>query len=69
VNAELLDMDDKLGTLEPGKLADVLVVNGQPDQRLEDLAKVEWVIRDGEVIVQRGQPFQMRHVPIAPKRK
>jgi imidazolonepropionase-like amidohydrolase len=69
VNAELLDMDDKLGTLEPGKLADVLVVNGQPDQRLEDLAKVEWVIRDGEVIVQHGQPFQIRHVPVVPKSK
>jgi imidazolonepropionase-like amidohydrolase len=69
VNAELLDMNDKLGTLEPGKLADVLVVNGQPEQRLEDLAKVEWVIRDGEVIVQHGQPFQLRHVPMVPKPK
>jgi imidazolonepropionase-like amidohydrolase len=68
-NAELLDMDDKLGTLEAGKLADVVVVNGQPDQRLEDLAKIEWVIRDGEVIVQRGLPFQMKHVPITPKPK
>jgi imidazolonepropionase-like amidohydrolase len=69
VNAEMLDMDDKLGTLEVGKLADVLVVNGQPDQRLEDLAKVEWVIRDGEVIVQHAQPFQGRHVPVVPKPK
>ncbi len=29
-NAELLDMDDKLGTLESGKLADVLVVERAP---------------------------------------
>jgi len=69
VNAELLDMDDKLGTLQSGKLADVLVVNGQPDQRLEDLTKVEWVIRDGEIVVQHGLPFQPRHVPLAPKGK
>jgi len=69
VNAELLDMNDKLGTLEKGKLADVLVVNGQPDQRLDDLEKVEWVIRDGEVIVQRGQPIQTRHVPLHAKPK
>src|SRR5262249_54482787 len=69
VNAELLDMDDKLGTLQAGKLADVLVVNGQPDQRLEDLAKVEWVIRDGEVVVQHGLPFQTRHVPLVPAPK
>ncbi len=53
-NATLLDMDDKLGTLEPGKLADVLVVRGMPDQNLDDLTKVELVIRDGEVVVQGG---------------
>ncbi len=68
-NAELLDMNDKLGTLEAGKLADVLVVNGQPDQNVADIAKVEWVIRDGEVIVQRGQPTVIRHMPLDPKPK
>lgn len=59
-NAALLDMDDKLGTLEPGKLADVLVVRGLPDQNLDDLAKVEWVIRDGEVVVQGGAALMPR---------
>src|SRR5262249_34411893 len=44
VNAQLLDMGDRLGTLEPGRLADVLVVNGSPDQQLDDLAKVDVVI-------------------------
>ena len=53
-NAVLLDMVDKLGTLEVGKLADVLVVRGMPDTNLDDLTKVEWVIRDGEVVVQGG---------------
>lgn len=53
-NAMLLDMDDKLGTLEVGKLADVLVVRGSPDTNLDDLKQVEWVIRDGEVVVQGG---------------
>ncbi len=53
-NAMLLDMDDKLGTLEVGKLADVLVVRGNPDINLDDLTRVEWVIRDGEVVVQGG---------------
>ena len=53
-NAALLDMGDKLGTLEPGKLADVLVVRGLPDQNLDDLSKVELVIRDGEIVVQGG---------------
>ena len=59
-NAQLLDMDDKLGTLEPGKLADVLVVRGTPDTNLDDLTKVEWVIRDGEVVVQGGTAVMPR---------
>ena len=53
-NATLLDMDDKLGTLEVGKLADVLVVRGQPDANLDALLNVAFVIRDGEVIVEGG---------------
>lgn len=51
-NAEILDMDDRLGTLEAGKLADVLVVDGKPDANLDDLAKVDLVIRDGYVVVE-----------------
>ncbi len=66
VNAKLLDLDDKLGTLEPGKLADVLVVAGNPDQRLEDLEKVDLVIRDGRVQVEGGRVIYPRHQPKAP---
>jgi imidazolonepropionase-like amidohydrolase len=62
-NAELLDMGDKLGTLEPGRLADVLVVNGRPDENLEDLAKVKMVIRDGYVVVDDGAVVIPKHVP------
>jgi imidazolonepropionase-like amidohydrolase len=66
VNAQLLDMGDRLGTLEAGKLADVLVVNGNPDQTLDDLAKVDVVIRDGRLQVQGGQIVMARHVPTTP---
>lgn len=60
-NAEMLDMDDKLGTLAPGKLADVLVVNGRPDENLDDLAKVNLVVRDGWVVVRDGAAVLERH--------
>ncbi|MFN0178213.1 MAG: amidohydrolase family protein [Gemmatimonadales bacterium] len=66
VNAKLLDMEDKLGTLEVGKLADVLVVAGQPDQRIEDLEKVDLVVRDGRVQVEGGRVGYPRHLPKAP---
>jgi len=65
-NAEILDMGDKLGTLKQGKLADVIVINGKPDINLDDLAKVDLVIRDGFVIVQGGQVVIPRHVPLLP---
>jgi len=61
-NAEILDMDDRLGTLQPGKLADVLIVEGKPDENLDDLAKVDMVIRDGFRVVERGRLAVARHV-------
>ncbi len=70
INAELLDMGSLLGTLETGKLADVLVVAGRPDERIEDLGNVDLVIRDGRLQVQAGQVVYPRHQPrpLTPRR-
>lgn len=67
-NAELLDLGDRLGTIAPGMLADLIVVNGRPDERLEDLARVDLVVRDGRVQVEDGRAVYQRHVPVAPPR-
>src|SRR3546814_15816267 len=48
VNARLLDMGDELGSIKPGKLAHILIVNGRPDEDLDDRAKVEQVSHDGQ---------------------
>jgi imidazolonepropionase-like amidohydrolase len=70
VNAEMLDMGDKLGTLEPGKLADITVIDGRPDDDLSELAKVSMVIRDGYIQVKDGRIFIPSHVPMPmPKEK
>ncbi|MEO8451988.1 MAG: amidohydrolase family protein, partial [Gemmatimonadota bacterium] len=66
VNAEMLDMGDRLGTIQVGKLADVLVVDGKPDERLEDLGNVDTVIRDGRIQVRSGQTVYPRHQPVTP---
>jgi len=68
-NSEILDMDDRLGTLEPGKLADVLVVDGRPDENLDDLAKVDLVVRDGNTVVQGGKVAISRHTVMPPPKK
>lgn len=64
VNARLLDMGDELGSIEPGKLADVIVVDGRPDENLDDLARVEQVIKDGLWVVRDGAVTTPRHVPL-----
>jgi len=61
VNAGILDMGNLLGTLEPGKLADVLVVDGRPDEDLNDLLKVSMVWRDGHLVVKDGRVYIPRH--------
>jgi imidazolonepropionase-like amidohydrolase len=66
-NAALLDMDDKLGSLEAGKLADLIVVDGRPDENLDDLLKIDVVIKDGQVLVRSGQVAIPRHVPTPPR--
>jgi imidazolonepropionase-like amidohydrolase len=67
-NAEILDMDERLGTLVPGKLADVLVVDGRPDENLDELSRVDLVIRDGYTVVERGRVTIPRH-PVTPPAK
>jgi imidazolonepropionase-like amidohydrolase len=63
-NAQILDMDDRLGTLEAGKLADVLVVAGAPDRNLDDLEHVDTVFRGGFMVVEHGRVSVPRHEPI-----
>ena len=48
--ARVCRQDTTLGTLEAGKFADVLVVDGDPLQDLESLARVRMVIHRGVVI-------------------
>ena len=63
-SAEILGMEDKLGTLTTGKLADVIVVDGQPDRNLDDLRRVTLVVRDGHVILENGRVVIAPHVPV-----
>lgn len=61
VNAQILDMDELIGTIEPGKLADILVVDGRPDEDLDQLKNVFMVIRDGHVLVDHGRIYVEPH--------
>jgi imidazolonepropionase-like amidohydrolase len=67
VGGEVLAIPDKLGTLEAGKLADVLVVDANPLQDINNLKRMRLLIADGRVVrdrLDRGpvppEPARMR---------
>ena len=60
-NARILDMDDRLGSISSGKLADIVVVDGRPDLDIEALRRVDKVFRDGILLVDGGQILVPRH--------
>ena len=49
VPAQVLKRDADLGTIEPGKLADLIVVDGNPLVNISDIRKVVTVVKDGVV--------------------
>ncbi len=49
--AVFLGLDDNLGTLEPGKIADMILIDGNPLADISDLARVAVVIQGGRIIV------------------
>jgi imidazolonepropionase-like amidohydrolase len=48
--ADLLGLADKIGTLEPGKLADLVAVPGDPLQDIRQTEKVTFVMQGGRVV-------------------
>jgi len=54
--AELLGWQDQLGTVEAGKLADIVAVPGNPLQDVAVLGRVQFVMKDGVVYPAAPQP-------------
>lgn len=51
--ADLIGWTDRVGTLEPGKFADLIAVQGDPLQDVTVLQHVDFVMKGGEVVAQR----------------
>jgi imidazolonepropionase-like amidohydrolase len=45
--AQFLGEDGKIGTIAPGKQADLVVIKGDPSKQIEDIENVETVFKDG----------------------
>ncbi|HZQ17819.1 MAG TPA: amidohydrolase family protein [Terriglobales bacterium] len=49
-DADLLGWSDKVGTLDPGKWADIIAVDGDPSRDVTTLQHVKFVMKGGEVV-------------------
>jgi imidazolonepropionase-like amidohydrolase len=54
--AEMLGWQDRIGTIEPGKFADLIAVAGDPIADITELERVRFVMKDGEVIKNKLAP-------------
>jgi imidazolonepropionase-like amidohydrolase len=53
--AALCQVEDRLGTVEPGKLADLIVVAGDPLEDIHNLRRLLMVIKSGQVVIDKRQ--------------
>ena len=50
ISAKVFGLQDQLGAIRPGLLADILVVDGRPDQTIQDLRRIRLVMKQGEPV-------------------
>lgn len=55
VNARMLHLENEIGFVREGFLADLVVVEGDPTQNISQLRKVKWVMKDGKVYRDDGK--------------
>jgi imidazolonepropionase-like amidohydrolase len=46
-------MSDQLGTLEPGKIADIILLDGNPLEGYWNMLKTKVVVKGGRVVVDK----------------
>lgn len=63
VAARVMDEHAEYGSIAPGKIADLVIVDGRPSERIADLAKVEVVVRAGRVYNASDLRAVVRHDP------
>ena len=51
--ARYVGMADQIGTLETGKLADILLIDGNPTLNIYEMLKTKVVLKEGKIVVDK----------------
>ena len=49
--ARFVGMADQIGTLEAGKLADIILIDGNPTLNIYEMLKTKMVLKEGKVVI------------------
>jgi len=52
-SARFVGLADRIGTLEPGKLADIILLDGNPTLNVYEMLKTKVVLKEGKVVVDK----------------
>jgi imidazolonepropionase-like amidohydrolase len=52
-SARYVGMEDQIGTIEPGKLADIILLDGNPLLNIYEMLKTKVVLKEGKVVVDK----------------
>jgi imidazolonepropionase-like amidohydrolase len=55
-SAEFVGMGDRIGTLEAGKLADIVLLDGDPRLNIYEMLKTTVVLKEGRIVVDKRAP-------------
>ena len=52
-SARYVGMEDQIGTLEAGKLADIILLDGNPTLNIYEMLKTKVVLKEGKIVVDK----------------
>lgn len=59
--ATALGISDRVGTIEPGKLADLVLLDGDPVSDIEALGHIDLVMKEGRIVYRRDPHARQTH--------
>ena len=59
--ARMLGMEDQIGSIQPGKQADLLIVDGDPTEDIAALSRVRLVMQAGRIAFEKTDRCEPPH--------